>query len=144
MTPGAAGWRLLLRALADGIDGALGAEGRDELLRGVGARVARLAPLSPVPTLDALAIEINDALAALGWGSAELRFDGAAGELRIVHSGLPRAGAAGDPPGTWMSALLEGLYETWLGQQPGAEAGLQARRLPGPGPEEVRLRYARR
>lgn len=140
---GGAGSRLLLRALADEIDGTLGADGRDELLRGVGARVARLAPLPPTATLEALAIEINDALEALGWGGAELRFDGAARELRIAHAGLPRIGSAGDPPGTWMVALLEGLYETWLAQQPGAEPGLRARRLPAPATEAVLIRYAR-
>lgn len=86
---------------------------------------------------------MNDALAAMGWGRTSLAFDGAARELRITHHGLPRVGTAGDPPGTWLVALLEGLYETWMAQQPGAEPGLNARQTGEPAPEEVRLRYAR-
>lgn len=141
--PGAVQWRLFLRAMADEIDGSFGAEARDTLLRGAGARMARLAPLSAVGTLDALEVEINDSLTAMGWGRASLAFDDTARELRITHHGLPRVGTAGDPPGTWLAALLEGLYETWLAQQPGAEPGLHARQTGETAPEQIRLRYAR-
>lgn len=141
--PGAVQWRLFLRAMADEIDESLGIDARDALLRASGARMARLAPLSAVGTLDALEVEMNDALAAMGWGRTSLAFDDSARELRITHHGLPRVGTAGDPPGTWLAALLEGLYETWLAQQPGAEPGLHARQTGEPAPEQVRLRYAR-
>ncbi len=141
--PGAVQWRLFLRAMADEIDASFGAEARDEMLRGAGARMAWLAPLSAVGTLDALEVEMNDALAAMGWGRTSLVFDNVARELRITHHGLPRIGTAGDPPGTWLGALLEGLYEAWLAQQPGAEPGLHARQTGEAAPEQVRLRYAR-
>lgn len=46
--PGGVQWRLFLRAMADEIDASLGAEARDEMLQGAGARMARLAPLPAV------------------------------------------------------------------------------------------------
>lgn len=136
-------WRLLLRALADGIDGAIGAGERDGVLRDVGARLAGLSPLPAVPTLDVLEIEMNDALDAMALGRTGLILDEGARVLLIQHTGLPRIGSAGAPPGAWLAALLEGLYETWFAQQPGAEPGLTARRVPGGTAAQVTLRYGR-
>ena len=136
-------WRLLLRALADGIDGAIGAGERDGLLRGVGARLAALSPLPAAATLDVLEIEMNDALDAMALGRTSLILDESARVLLIQHTGLPRIGSAGTPPGAWLSALLEGLYEAWFAQQPGAEPGLTARRTLGGTAERVALRYGR-
>jgi hypothetical protein len=34
---------------------------------------------------------------------------------------MPRIGGTGDPPGTWLAAMLEGLYGGWLSQIPGAD-----------------------
>ena len=45
------------------------------------------------------------------------------------------------PPGTWLTALLEGLYTTWLGHMPGADKSLVARRLRA-SPDVTLLRYA--
>lgn len=136
-------WRLLLRALADGIDGAIGAGERDGLLRGVGARLAALSPLPAVATLDVLEIEMNDALDAMALGRTSLVLDEGARVLLIQHTGLPRIGSTGTPPGAWLAALLEGLYETWFAQQPGAEPGLTAKRAPGGTAERITLRYGR-
>ena len=136
-------WRLLLRALADGIDGAIGAGERDGLLRGVGARLAALSPLPAVPTLDVLEMEMNDALEAMALGRTSLILDEGARVLLIQHTGLPRIGSVGTPPGAWLAALLEGLYETWFAQQPGAEPGLTAKRTPGGTAERITLRYGR-
>lgn len=126
--PGAVQWRPFLRALVDEIDGLASPAERDDMLRGVGNRMARLQPLPDVPTLHTLQLEMNDALAALGWGNVSLALDHADRVLLITHTGLPRIGATGTPPGTWLAALLEGLYETWISGQPGADTTLVARR----------------
>ena len=135
-------WRVFLRALVDEIDHMASPTERDDMLRGVGTRLSRLSPLPEVSTLNMLQLEMNDALAGLGWGNASLWLNEAERHLLISHTGLPRIGSAGDPPGTWLSALLEGLYEGWLGRQPGGDATLVARRISVPG-DTVILRYGR-
>jgi len=136
-------WRKFLRALADEIDAQHGGDAaRDELLRAIGRRMAQLLPLPEVASMEALSMEMNDALAAIGWGSVTLTLEEGEQRLTIVHVGLPRLGGAGEPPGLWLSALLEGLYESWIGQQPGSDSRLVARRvrtLPG----TIALRYGR-
>ena len=122
-------WTLFLRAMADAIDALSSASARDEWLRDVGARVANLRPLRHVPNLETLAMEVNDFLREQGWGTATFDLQDADRSLLITHSGFPRLGAAGDPPGTWLTAMLEGLYSTWLGQLPGADTSLIARRV---------------
>ncbi len=122
------GTPLLMRALAAEIDATHDAAARDALLRAVGRRMARLRPLPEVASMEALEIELNEALAALDWGAVQLVLEADAQRLTLLHAGLPRLGGAGDPPGTWLSAALEGLYETWIGQQPGSDATLVARR----------------
>ena len=37
----------------------------------------------------------------------------------LDHTGLPQVGSAGEPAGTWLAPVLEGLYQVWMGQQPG-------------------------
>jgi hypothetical protein len=37
----------------------------------------------------------------------------------------------GNPPGTWLAAVLEGLYSGWMAAQPGSEPSL-AVELQGP------------
>jgi hypothetical protein len=136
-------WRGFLRALADEIDAQRGEAARDELLRATGRRMARLLPLPEVGSVEALAMEMNDALEALGWGSVTLTLEESEKRLTITHSGLPRLGGAGEPPGLWLSAVLEGLYETWIAQQPGSDSHLVARRFAAPAPGVVALRYGR-
>ena len=136
-------WRLFLRALAEEVDSLAGPEERDDLLRGVGHRMSRMAPLPEVETLEALEIEMNDALAALGWGEVRLVVDEASPALRVVHTGLPRIGTVGTPPGQWLGALLLGLYDGWFQQQPGAQPTLHTHREPGLGGATVIMRYAR-
>ncbi len=136
---------LFLRALAAEIDGQAGAAGRDALLRAVGRRMAALAalaPLAPGASLEALEAEMNSALEAMGWGQVRLILLEAERALVFTHAGLPRTGGLGEPPGAWLGAALEGLYEAWMATQPGAEAGMAARRTPG-GTGEVVVRYAR-
>ena len=144
-TPGGAlQWRVFLRALAEEVDSLAGSGERDDMLRGVGRRMARIMPLPPVHTLAALEMEMNDALGALGWGAVRLTVQDADRTLLIAHSGLPRIGSMGSPVGSWLSAMLEGLYEAWFAQQPGSQASLSARRMDNAGNLAVTtLRYAK-
>ena len=135
--------RLFLRALAEEIDLFAGSEARDTLLRKTGHRLARLMPLPAVGTMDGLEIEMNDRLAALGWGSAHLDLREEERCLVIAHAFPPRIGAAGDPPGTWFAAMLAGLYETWVADQPGGDPSLTAERQGDDGPEMITLRLRR-
>ncbi|MGI4747135.1 MAG: cellulose biosynthesis protein BcsD [Janthinobacterium lividum] len=137
---------LLLHALASEFDAQAGTEARDKLLHAVGRRMAeRIAP-PPCDAVEALEIEINDLLASIGWG--RMHFDVRPDEqaLLITHENLPRLGALGDPPGQWLAATLEGLYETWLSRQPGATDTYVASREPNhngmstPGTVVLRLR----
>ena len=134
---------LFLRALAAEIDGQTGVAGRDTLLRAVGRQMARLAPLAPVASLEALEAEMNAVLEDMGWGRTRLSLHEAERALVFTHAGLPRAGGGGEPPGQWLAAALEGLYEGWMAAQPGSEAGMGARRIAGGTGEEVVIRYAR-
>jgi hypothetical protein len=136
-------WRRFLRALADEIDAQRGESARDELLRATGRRMARLLPLPEVASVEALEIEINEALGSLGWGSATVMLEETERRLAILHTQLPRLGGAGEPPGLWLSAVLEGLYETWIAQQPGSDPHLIARRVASPAPGAVALHYGK-
>ena len=135
---------MFLRALAEEVDSLAGSGERDDMLRGVGRRMARLQPLPIVQTLDALEMEMNDALDGLGWGEVHLRLNETDRTLEVVHSGLPRIGSLGSPPGQWLSALLEGLYDGWLAQQPGSKSSLSSRRMGDNTGDTVVLGYARR
>jgi hypothetical protein len=138
--------KLFLRALAAHIDGQAGVPGRDALLREVGrqmAALAALAPLAAVTSLEALAAEMDAALEAMGWGRTRVALLEAERALLFTHAGLPLVGGQGDPPGLWLAAALEGLYEGWMAAQPGAEAGMEARRVAGSADQTVVIRYAR-
>ncbi len=135
-------WSLFLRAMADSIDAMTGADGRDAWLRDVGTKVAAMRPLRHVPNMETLAMEANDFLREQGWGHVTIALQSADQSLLITHTNLPRLGAAGDPPGTWLTAMLEGLYSTWLSQLPGGDASLSARRM-RVSPDVTLLRYGR-
>jgi len=122
-------FRWFLRAFAEEIDSTAKPGKRDDMLRGVGARLAKLMPVPPVESLAALEMEMNDVLASVGWGQARLEMDESERTVLITHTGLPRLGSLGSPPGTWLSAVLEGLYGAWMAQQPGSVPDLAARRV---------------
>jgi hypothetical protein len=134
-------WRGFLRALAEEIDAIGATDARDALLRGVGRRMAATAPLPPAPDVTGLEQELNEHLAVWGWGSAKLDLQAEERALMITHAGLPLIGVAGDPPGTWLSALLEGLYGTWLNALPGAAGHDLVVRRAVVESEAVTLRY---
>ena len=137
-------WRMFLRALAEEIDSLAGSGERDDMLRGVGRRMARLHPLPAVQSLDALEMEANDVLEGLGWGQVQFVLNESARSLEIVHIGLPRIGSLGVPAGQWLSALLEGLYDGWLSQQPGSKTTLSARRSGRSSNDTVIMNYIKR
>ena len=141
--PQAVQWRFFVRALADEVDSLAGPGERDDMLRGMGRRMSRMMPLPPVEQLDALQIEMNEALAGLGWGHVHLHLNAEDRALIIRHHGLPLVGSLGTPAGTWLAALLEGLYEGWFSQQPGSQTSLVARRVPSNSVDHVTLRFAR-
>ena len=128
-------WRPFLRALAEEIDAVAGAAGRDALLHGVGLQLARMYPLPARDSTDALAMEMTETLEGFGWGRVLISFSERERCLYLTHTGLPRVGGGGDPPGAWLAGVLEGLYEGWMGQQAGADATLVARRVPSATPE---------
>ncbi|MBV9654405.1 MAG: hypothetical protein JOZ42_07545 [Acetobacteraceae bacterium] len=136
-------WRAFLRALAEELDAQRDRNASEEMLRAIGRRMARLSPLPMVATAEAMAVEMNDALGGLGWGAVTLTLEQDQARLAILHSGLPRVGGAGNPPGQWLAPVLEGLYETWIAQQPDSDPRLMARRHPSPVPGTVALYYGR-
>jgi hypothetical protein len=140
---GRASFREFVRAFAQTIDAEAGIEGRDDLLRSIGAEMARLLPVPCVSSLEALQIEINDRLAQICWGSVRMELHEDDRALLIAHSGLPRIGSAGDPPGTWLAAALEGLYQTWITSQPGGDATLRVRRELEPAGDILIMRCVR-
>ena len=142
---GIARFREFLRALAEEIDHQAGPERRDTLLRDVGRRMARLLPLPEVGTIEALALEMNDGLSAIGWGHVHLTLNEPERCLLITHSDLPRVGSLGEPQGSWLAAVLEGLYESWFAAQPESDPALTVRRELSPtATNTIVMRYARR
>ena len=136
-------WRVFLYALAEEVDTQGGIAARDELLRGVGRRMAKLRPILSVSGIDLLATEINEQLSTMGWGSVSLRTDDEYPALLIIHTGLPWVGAIAEPPGTWLSAVLEGLYQGWLSQLPTNDVSMVVRRESVTA-RTVTLHYSRR
>lgn len=120
-------WRAFLRALALELDDQAGPERAAAVLRSTGMRMATLLGLPPADSLESLEYEMNAVLGELGWGSVALSLSEAERCVLLTHAGLPPVGSAGTPPGTWLAPVLEGLYEGWMGQQPGADASFQAR-----------------
>jgi hypothetical protein len=126
-SPTPALWRVFLRCLAREIDAQHGPEARILLLRDTGRQMAALLALPPVGSLEALEIEMNGVLAEIDWGGVSLSLNEAERCVLLIHRGLPRIGSAGEPCGTWLAPVLEGLYEGWMAQQPGSEASFQVR-----------------
>jgi hypothetical protein len=129
-TPARAGpdkWRVFLRGLALEMEAQAGPAASAAVLRAVGQQMARLMALPPVGSMEALEMEMNAVLAEIGWGSVRLTMNEAERCVVLDHTGLPRVGSAGEPAGTWLSPVLEGLYQAWMGQQPGADETLRAR-----------------
>lgn len=122
-------WRLFVAALVDTLEGGMDAEGRDEALRRLGARMAQLTPLPACATLLDLESRINDALAAMDWGHAGLFLDAPARVLVLRHWGAPLVATARLPGGEWIVPVLEGLHGGWIAAQSGLPVPPRLRRL---------------
>lgn len=134
-------WRGFLRAMVDELDANADPQTRDLILHGIGTRMGQMTPMQAASSIETLEMEMNDSLGAMGWGAVRLDLRPDEHVLLFVHANLPRIGWAGDPPGTWLAPVLQGLYETWMGQQPGADSTLVAE-LDGPTqPGTIVLRY---
>src|SRR5580700_1938944 len=118
--PQSVAWRTFLRGLAVELDVQAGSETSKAILCGIGQQMAGLLTLVAVDSLEALELEMNVVLAEIGWGRVQLTLLEVERYMMIIHTGLPSIGSAGDPPGTWLAPVLEGLYQGWMGQQPGA------------------------
>jgi hypothetical protein len=125
--PRSVAWRTFLRGLAVELDAQAGLEVSTAILRGVGRHMAGLLTLVNVESLEALALEMNGVLAEIGWGCVQLTLLEAERCVIMTHTGLPYIGSAGEPPGTWLAPVLEGLYQGWMAQQPGADKAFVAR-----------------
>ena len=120
-------WRVFLRCLAQQLDAQSGPEARILILRDTGRQMAALLALPPVGSLEALEIEMNSVLTEIDWGGVRLSLNEAERCVLLTHRGLPRIGSAGEPCGAWLAPVLEGLYEGWMAQQPGADPSFLVR-----------------
>ena len=135
-------WRVFLRAMMETLESHLDADAREGMLRMVGARMAGLMPLPASATLGELEARMNDTLATTDWGYVQLSLDVNSRTVLLRHVAAPLVGTHADLTGSWVGAVLEGLYGAWFSRQPGAEPGIHVRRL-GPDGGAMLLRYAR-
>lgn len=140
--PNAVLWRTFLRGLAVELDAQIGSDASVAVLRGVGQQMAGLLPLISVASLEALELEMNMVLAEIGWGRVQVQLHEGERCVMLVHTGLPQVGSAGSPAGTWLAPVLAGLYEGWMGRQPGADGSLRAQFGYHEG-ENIIIRYGR-
>jgi hypothetical protein len=120
-------WRTFLRGLALELDAQAGPDASSAIRRAAGQQMAAMLALLGVHSLEALELEMNMVMAEIGWGSVELTLNEAERCVMLRHSDLPCIGSAGEPPGTWLAPVLEGLYQGWMGQQAGADPSFNAR-----------------
>jgi hypothetical protein len=125
--PSSTAWRVFLRSLAAELDAQAGPEASAAILRATGRKMAGMLALIGVGSLEALELEMNAVLADIGWGRVRLALNEAERCVILSHSDLPLIGSAGEPLGTWLAPVLEGLYQGWMGQQPGADPSFDAR-----------------
>lgn len=120
-------WDEFLPVLAEALAGRHGSLELRGMFRGVGQRLAETATFG-APTLAALEAQINEWLAARGWGW--LRIDEQDAWLDLIHGCGPLRAGFGAATLQWSAGLLEGLYAGWL-QQAGCGTELQLRQLGG-------------
>jgi hypothetical protein len=135
-------WRPFMSSLMTELFSNFEVEEACGFLRQIGGRVAAETPLLKLGTLEELEAGVNSALAAMTWGYIRLDLTGA--EIEIVHRAYPELGAAHPARQAWrtgFSAILEGLYTTWL-QMQGGRHDMRARAQPeGPEAGVVTLRF---
>lgn len=113
-------WRPFISSLMTELFSNFEVEEACGFLRQIGGRVAAETPLPKLGTLEELEVGANAALADMSWGYLHLALVGA--EIEIVHRGYPDLSPANPVHQAWrtgFSAILEGLYTTWLQMQGG-------------------------
>jgi hypothetical protein len=140
--PSSAAWRVFLRGLAAELDAQAGPETSAAILRATGQQMAGMLALIAVGSLEALELEMNAVLADIGWGRVRVALNEAERCVVLSHSDLPRIGSAGEPLGAWLAPVLEGLYQGWMGQQPGSDPSFVAR-VRGYDIATILIRYGR-
>ncbi len=135
-------WRTFMRAMMETLEGHLDTPGREGMLRLVGARMAALMPLPACATLAELEARINDTLAAIDWGYVQMSLDMNNRTMVLRHVAAPQVGTHADLAGAWIGSVLEGLYASWLGSQPGAEPTVPVRKGSADG-ASLLLHYAK-
>ncbi len=110
-------WASFLTALAQELQAVADGSGSAAFMRATGARIARLHPLAPVETLEALQDQINVALTRMDWGWSELAAVG--DHVVITHGACPNV-LEHDDGRAWpplMAEVLAGVYGAWLHEQ---------------------------
>ncbi|MDR5875987.1 cellulose biosynthesis protein BcsD [Halomonas sp. CUBES01] len=114
-------WNRFLALVFDELMTQTDREGASGFLRHIGSRLAAEWPLGEYETLEALELSINGALNQLDWGWVSIRPEG--NHLSIQHVAFPVPGTTEhtlDKAFQAMSAVLEGLYTTWINEQGGS------------------------
>ncbi|CAN7148274.1 cellulose biosynthesis protein BcsD [Phenylobacterium sp. LjRoot219] len=135
-------WRPFISSLMTELFSNFEVEEACGFLRQIGGGVAVETPLPKLGNLEELEAGANAALAEMSWGYVQLGLVGA--EIEIVHRAHPEFGPAHPARQAWrtgFSAILEGLYTTWL-QMQGGRHDMRARAQAEPAdPSAVVLRF---
>jgi hypothetical protein len=122
-------WRPFISSLVTELFSNFEVEEACGFLRQIGGRVAVETPLPKLGTLEELEAGANAVLAEMSWGYIHLSLVGA--EIEIVHRAFPEFAPTHPARQAWrsgFSAILEGLYTTWL-QMQGGRHDMRARAL---------------
>ena len=133
-------WPAFVAALAGELTAGARTEAARAFLRHVGRRLAAMAPLPAVETLDELETAINATWAAMDWGW--VRLVASETHIRVIHGAWPELPGAveGEAWAGVAPAFLEGVYAAWFQAQgsplartehaPGRDGALEFRHAP--------------
>lgn len=134
-------WRAFLTALADELADQMPLEEMRGFFFAIGTRMAAGQALASIESIQILEDKMNAWFVAHGWGWTRVR--DLQNSLEFQHACAPLRAAFGEKALPAASALLEGMYTTWLSQV-GAGGDLELRQIGGAeGPADVfRFRLA--
>lgn len=115
-------WKRFLTLMFDELLTQADREGATGFLRHIGSRLAAEWPLGEYDTLEALERSVNDALRQLDWGWVAIRPQEK--HLVIQHYAFPIPSTSEtslEQSFQAVSAVLEGVYSTWINEQGGSE-----------------------
>lgn len=111
-------WRDFLSVLLDELDSNVGANEVQAFFSVLGTKLASRWPLSEQSTLEGLELEANTIWNELDWGWCQFKVESAA--ITIIHDDWPNPDYGKET--LWslaFSALLQGIYTSWLREQGG-------------------------